>query len=133
MYGLFPYRCLKGEVDFDAGPVRAALAGAYTFEVDTHDRFSQVVEASGQGYAPGGIVVQNQSMAYDPVLNQTVLLGDDLNFPTLTTDVVNGVVFYLDDAATRPLIAYHRIMGRAIENAPFTYHLTNRTIARIAV
>ena len=132
MYGA-AYRCLKGEVDFDAGPVRAALAGAYSFDVDTHDRFSQVVEVSDPRYVAGGIEVPHWTLGYDPQSHRTVLLGDDLYYPTLSADPLSGVVFYLDDGATRPLIAYHQILPRVIQNASFIYHLTDRTIAWMAV
>lgn len=135
MYGRLPYRALKGEIDFDAGVVKAALAGVYDMDVDTHDRWADVVESPATGlYTPGGILVQNFSLEYQSAANQVALLGDDLNFLTLSSEVIRGVIFYLDDGATKPLIAYHRFEQiRTIDNAPFTYYLANRLIARITV
>lgn len=135
MYGRFPYRALKGEVDFDAGVVKAALAGVYDMEVDTHDRWSHFVESTVTGlYTPGGLAVPNFSLEYDAPNNRVVLLGDDLHYLTLTTEVIRGVVFYLDDGNTRPLIAYHRFeQFHVINNAPFTYYLADRFIAQFTV
>lgn len=135
MYGRLPYRALRGEVDFDNGVVRAALAGVYDMDVDAHDRWSHFVESPVDGlYTPGGILVQNFSLEYQPASNRVALLGDDCHFLTITTEVIRGVLFYLDDGATKPLIAYHRFEQiRTIDNAPFTYYLADRLIAQIEV
>lgn len=135
MYGQLPYRALRGDVDFDTGIVKAALTGVYDMNVDSHYAWSDIVESPASGlYAPGGIVVPNFSMEYQPASNRVAFLGDDLNFLTLSSEVIRGVVFYLDDAATKPLIAYHRFeQVRTISNAPFTYHLADRLIAQITV
>jgi hypothetical protein len=129
MYGRFPYRALKGEVDFDAGALKAALAGVYDFD-QAHDQLAHVTQSVGTGYAP--VLVQNWSLEFEPASGRTVIFGDDPNFPHMTVDVVRGVVFYLEDGATNPLVAYHRFqVPRTIEDAPFTYFLHDRTVARI--
>lgn len=140
MYGQLPYRAMKGEVDLDNGVVKAALAGVYD-QQDSHDRWSDFVEATVGGglYPAGGIEVENFSMVHQPGLdqpesNRVALLGDDCNFRTLTSEVIRGVLFYLDDGATKPLIAYHRFdQFRVINNAPFTYYLKDRLIAQFRV
>jgi hypothetical protein len=132
MISRLPYRAMRGEVDLDAGPVRAALAGTYDLQ-ESHDRWSDFVESIVEGglYVPGGIPVPNFEIVHDGPTRTVSLLGDDLNFLTMTTEVIRGVMFYLDDGATRPLLAYHRFdQFRVIENAPFTYYLADRLIAQ---
>lgn len=135
MYGRLPYRALKGEVDFDGGVVKAALAGVYDMDVDTHDRWTDFVEADVTGlYSTGGILVENFSLEYQPDQNRVALLGDHCRFLTLSSEVIRGVLFYLDDGATKPLISYHRFeQFRVINNAPFTYYLKDRLIAQFRV
>lgn len=134
-YGRLAYRALRGEVNLDNGVVKAALAGVYDMDIDTHDRWADFVESETSGlYEPGGIAVRNFSLEYQPALNRVALLGDDCHFPTVTTPAIRGVVFYLDDGGTKPLIAYHRFQQyRAIENAPFTYYLAGRLICQFKV
>jgi hypothetical protein len=135
MYGLLPYRALRGEVDFTAGTVKAALAGVYDMDVDSHDRWEHFVESETTGlYTPGGIPVQNFTLSYQANNNRVVLMGDDVHFLTMSAEVIRGVLFYLDDGDTKPLIAYHRFeQFRTINNAPFTYYLADRLIAKISV
>ena len=134
-YGRLAYRALRGEVDLDNGVVKAALAGVYDMDTDAHDRWEHIVEPETTGlYVPGGIAVRNFSLEYQAPLNRVALLGDDCHFLTMSAQVIRGVVFYLDDGDTKPLIAYHRFqVHRAIENAPFTYYLAGRLICQFKV
>lgn len=135
MYGQFPLHCALGEVDLGASDVKALLVNNYVFDQDAHARVSHVSskQVSGEGYAPGGIVVQNLSVEYDPAVNRTRILCDDLNYPTMTLPSFGGAIFYVDAGADPVLIAYHGFGARGITEAPFTYYLVNRTIAQFTV
>lgn len=125
VYGSFPLRLVKGEVDLDTATVKALLVGSgYVFDADTHDYRDDVTgELTGTGYTAGGVTLTGVSTVYDAATNKVKVDAADAAFGTVTLTGVTGLVTYLDTgtAGTSPLMSYHSFASQSPNGVPFTY------------
>lgn len=72
------------------------LGAAYTPNIDTHMRYSDVSgsEVTGTGYVAGGAQISGRSVSYDAAANEYNLLGNDLSWgPGATFSTRYGAVY----------------------------------------
>lgn len=125
VYGNFPLRLVKGDVDLDTATVKALLVGSgYTFNADTHDFLDDITgEVTGTGYTAGGVTLTGVTTTYDAATNRVKVDAADAAFGTVTLTGVTGLVTYVSTGtpATSPLMSYHSFASQSPNAVPFTY------------
>lgn len=110
---------------FTGKTLKAMLVGSgWTFNKQTHEFRSAVTgEVSGQGYTAGGIPITGVAVQLDTTNSRVEIVGDDVNFGTLTVNGIAQLVVYTDtgNAATDRIVGVHTFASESPAGENFTY------------
>lgn len=109
VYGAAPAKAFAKEINFLSDDIRLALATVlYTPDQDNHAYWSSVVanEATGTGWAAGGVALASKAVAYDAPTNRQKFSAADLSVAGVSVSWRYGIVYDRTPAtdATRPLL-----------------------------
>lgn len=110
---------------FSGAVLKAMLVGAgWTFDKHTHEFRSAITgEVTGQGYTAGGTTITGVAVQLDTVNSRVEIVGDDVNYGTLTVSGISQIVVYIDtgNAATDRIVGVHTFPAESPAGENFTY------------
>lgn len=108
IYPSFLAQLMAGEANLVGSVVKAMLVtSAYRFDPAHRFRSEIQGETKGDGYSPGGKVVDKKIVSFDPDLRNASFDAGDVEWPEATI-TARGLILYVDrgEASKSPLICY---------------------------
>jgi hypothetical protein len=139
IYNSFKRDILKALINCETDTIKVMLVGAsYTFNVDTHEKRSDVVahEVSGAGYPAGGVPLVSKTVTLDLPNNEAVFDADNPVISTATISNAVGAVVYKSRggaASADELICYNEFAAPASSTSgDFTININANGVCRVA-